>query len=137
MEQEWLFISIQTRSSLQLTLTKKERATHLNKSSWRQLTYNILFCTAKDQFRKLETNVPRKGIARPQSQFPLSCVCERFMYIFLQSICLFCRRKFVDRSKKYICKSLRPRNYQKRNTCMEFSLQCVVSACMRTRALKI
>ncbi len=24
--------------------------------------------------------IPRKGIARPQSQFPCSCVCERFIY---------------------------------------------------------
>jgi hypothetical protein len=32
------------------------------------------------QYRKFETNIPRKGIARPQSQFPHSCVCERFIY---------------------------------------------------------
>jgi hypothetical protein len=36
--------------------------------------------TAKSQYRKFETNVPRKGIARPQSQFPHSCLCERFLY---------------------------------------------------------
>jgi hypothetical protein len=36
--------------------------------------------TAKKQYRTLETNIPRKGIARPQSQFPHSCVCERFKY---------------------------------------------------------
>ncbi len=24
--------------------------------------------------------IPKKGIARPQSQFPQSCVCERFIY---------------------------------------------------------
>ncbi len=34
----------------------------------------------KTQNRKFETNIPRKGIARPQSQFPHSCVCERFIY---------------------------------------------------------
>jgi hypothetical protein len=28
-----------------------------------------------------ETNIPRKGIARPPSQFPHSYVCERFIYI--------------------------------------------------------
>jgi hypothetical protein len=33
--------------------------------------------------------IPRKGIARPQSQFPHSCVCERFIW----SACLFCGRK--------------------------------------------
>jgi hypothetical protein len=38
-------------------------------------------CTAKTQYRKFETNISRKGIARPQSQFQHSCVCcERFMY---------------------------------------------------------
>ncbi len=30
------------------------------------------------QYRKFETNIPRKGIA--QSQFPHSYVCERFIY---------------------------------------------------------
>ncbi len=29
---------------------------------------------------KFETNIPRKGTARPQSQFPRPCVCERFIY---------------------------------------------------------
>jgi hypothetical protein len=28
--------------------------------------------TAKNQYRKFETNIPRKGIAWPQSQFPMS-----------------------------------------------------------------
>jgi hypothetical protein len=35
--------------------------------------------TAKKQYRKFETKIPRKEIARPQSQFPHSCVLlERF-----------------------------------------------------------
>ncbi len=29
---------------------------------------------------KLETNIPSKGIARPQSQFPHSCVYERRLF---------------------------------------------------------
>ncbi len=37
-------------------------------------------CIAKNQYQKLETNIPRKVIARPQSQFPHKCVCERFIY---------------------------------------------------------
>ncbi len=37
-------------------------------------------CTVKNQYRKFETNISRKGIARPQSQFPHSCVFERFIY---------------------------------------------------------
>jgi hypothetical protein len=49
-------------------------------------------CTAKTQYLKFETNIHRKGIARPTSQFPHSCVCERF-YIFPRLICLFCCRK--------------------------------------------
>ncbi len=50
--------------------------------------------TAKNRYRKFETNIPRKVIARPQSQFPRSCVCGRFIYIptidlpiLLQEIC--------------------------------------------------
>jgi hypothetical protein len=49
-------------------------------------------CTAKNQYRKFETHIPRKGIARPQFQFSCSCVRERF-YISPRSICLFCCRK--------------------------------------------
>ncbi len=36
--------------------------------------------TAKNQYRKFETNNPRKGIERPRFQFPHSCGCERFIY---------------------------------------------------------
>ncbi len=36
---------------------------------------------AKNQSRKFETNIPRKGIVRPQSQFPHWCACERFIFI--------------------------------------------------------
>jgi hypothetical protein len=39
----------------------------------------------KDTIPKFETNILRKGIARPQSQFPHSCVCERFIYSHDQS----------------------------------------------------
>ncbi len=33
--------------------------------------------------------IPRKGIAWPQSQFPHSCVCERFMYSRIGSVNIF------------------------------------------------
>jgi hypothetical protein len=33
--------------------------------------------TAKTQYRKFE--IPRKGVAPPQSQFLHSCVCDRFI----------------------------------------------------------
>jgi hypothetical protein len=36
--------------------------------------------TAKNQYPKFETNIPRKGIAQPQSQFPHWFVFERFIY---------------------------------------------------------
>jgi hypothetical protein len=39
----------------------------------------VRYTGKKNQYRKLEANIPRKGIARPQSQFPHSCVCERFI----------------------------------------------------------
>ncbi len=41
---------------------------------------SILLYTAKTKWRKFETNIPRKGISGPQSQFPHSCVCERIIY---------------------------------------------------------
>jgi hypothetical protein len=50
--------------------------------------YERIF-TAKTKYRKFETNIPRKGVARPQSQFPPSGVCERF----INSACLFCSSK--------------------------------------------
>jgi len=34
----------------------------------------------KEPIQKIRTNIPRKRIAKPQSQFPHSCVCERFIY---------------------------------------------------------
>ncbi len=49
------------------------KATFLHKST-------VTWCTAKTQYRKFETNIPRKGIVQPQYQFPHSCVCERFIY---------------------------------------------------------
>jgi hypothetical protein len=38
--------------------------------------------TAKTKCRKFETNIPRKEISGPQSQFPHSCVCEQIIHIF-------------------------------------------------------
>ncbi len=43
--------------------------------------FHVILHTAKNQYQKLETNIPRKGIVRrPLSQFPHSCFCERFIY---------------------------------------------------------
>ncbi len=57
--------------------------------------------TAKTQYRKFETNIPRKGIARPQSQFTHSCVCERFIYSRDRSA-FSAAGKYVDRSLEYM-----------------------------------
>ncbi len=56
----------------------------------------------KDKIPNFETNIPRKGISGSQSQFPHSCVCERFIP---RSVSLFCWRKYVDRSWDYINRS--------------------------------
>ncbi len=72
---------------------------------------NIIFLspspiyTAKTKHRHFETNIPRKGISGPQSQFPHSCICEWFIYIFPPSVCIFYWRKYVDRSWDYINRS--------------------------------
>ncbi len=61
--------------------------------------------TAKTQYPpKFETNIPRKGIARPLSQFPHSCVCERFIYS-QDRPAYSAAGKYVDRSWGYINRS--------------------------------
>jgi hypothetical protein len=77
------------------------------------------------QYRKFEKNIPRKEIARGQSQFPHSCVCERFIYS--QDWSAFSAAgKYVDRFWEYINRSqthecgnwdcMRPRNSFSGNT---------------------
>jgi hypothetical protein len=60
--------------------------------------------STKTQYRKFETNIPRKGIALPQSQFPQSCVCERFIYSQDRSA-YSAAGKNVDPSWEYINRS--------------------------------
>jgi hypothetical protein len=60
------------------------------------------FNTGKTQYRKSETNIPRKGIARPQSQFPNSCVCERFLYSHDRSAFLLQESMRTDPAVKHI-----------------------------------
>jgi hypothetical protein len=43
--------------------------------------------TAKTQYRKLETNILRKGTAQLQSQFLHSCFCDRFTFSRDRSAC--------------------------------------------------
>jgi hypothetical protein len=44
------------------------------------VTRVVTFLTLLTQYQKFVTNIPRKGIAGGQSQFPDSCVGERFIY---------------------------------------------------------
>jgi hypothetical protein len=59
-------------------------------------------CTAKKQYRKFETNIPRKGTVRPQSQFLHSCVSERFMYTYSHDWSAY---SAVDQSWEYLNRS--------------------------------
>jgi hypothetical protein len=64
-----------------------------------------MFYTAlQRQFKKFETNIPKKGIARPQSQFPHSCVCERFICSHDRSACS-AAGKHADQSWEYLSRS--------------------------------
>ncbi len=60
-------------------------------------------CTTKTKCWKFETNIPRKGISGPQSQYPHSCLWAN--NIFPRWVCLFCWRKYVDWSWEYINRS--------------------------------
>jgi hypothetical protein len=59
------------------------------------------YCTAKTKYRNFETNIPRKGVSVPISTFMRLWV----IYKFPRSVCLFCWRKYVDRSWDYINRS--------------------------------
>jgi hypothetical protein len=59
---------------------------------------------AETQYRKFETNIPRKGIARGQSRIPHSCACERFIYSQDRSA-YSAAGKYVDRFWEYINRS--------------------------------
>ncbi len=51
--------------------------------------------------RNFDLCIPRKGTARPQSQFPHSCVCERFIYSH-DRYTNFSAAEYADRSGEYI-----------------------------------
>ncbi len=78
--------------------------------------------TAKIQYRKFETNIPRKGIARPVTVFTFMCLWAIYIFPTID-LPILLQRKYVDRSWEYINRSdtwmwtlgLRPRNSQKRN----------------------
>jgi hypothetical protein len=61
-----------------------------------------VLCTAKTQYREFETNIPRKGITRPQSPFS-TFMCLWATYIFPRSVCLiFCCTKTMWTDRRNI-----------------------------------
>ncbi len=77
--------------------------TQYQKFVWHFRLERQLLYTTKTQYRKFETNIPRKGIVWPRSQFTFMCLWQ--IYIFPQSVCLFCCWKYVDWSREYINRS--------------------------------
>ncbi len=103
---------------------------------WQNLFWNTRNLRA-EIFRTLQRNldlgIPRKGIARPQSQFPHSSVCERSIYthvrptpIFLQQNCRNCSQKHGrrnwDSSRSVLFLGI---------FCFEFSALCLCSVYKR------
>ncbi len=71
--------------------------------------YTYIQYTVKTQHRKFESNIPRTGIAWPQSQFLHSCFCKRVIYFHDRSA-YSAAWKYVDRSWECGNLGLRPRN---------------------------
>ena len=91
--------------------------------------------TAKKQYRKFVTNIPRKGIAWRQSKFPHHVYASELYFPTIDL--LFCRRKLCGPILK-IYKSLtdtwmwkvglRPGNSFSGNICFKFWVLCLCSA---------
>ncbi len=90
--------------------------------------------TAKTEYINFKTNIPRKGISGPKSQFPHSDICEWCtvyiptigLPILLEEICrpiLGLNKSLTDTWMWKL--GLRPCYSQKRNTLVGFSLQCI------------
>jgi hypothetical protein len=67
---------------------------------------------AKTQYRKFETNIPRKGTARLQSQFLHSCFCERFIYSSDRSAYPAAGNRWAERGNTYMQIAHRHMNVQ-------------------------
>ncbi len=96
---------------------KEKESCWLGERRWKRSKLPMRMCPAKKQYRKFETNFPRKGIS--------TFMCLWAIYIFPRLICLFCCRKigvqnleiYKSRTDTWMWKwGLRPRNSQKRNT---------------------
>ncbi len=83
---------------------------HLNIVS--RISYPMFFCPPDDASltavswpalqRKVHLHIPCLGIARPQSQFPHSCVCEQFIYSQDRSTYLLQQNRQMDCGNKLI-----------------------------------
>ncbi len=60
------------------------------------------FLHCKEQYRKIVTYIPRKGIAQPQSQCPNSWFCERLIYSHDSSAYMTSPR-YINRSQTHEC----------------------------------
>jgi hypothetical protein len=67
------------------TLSSSHQLLFCSSNSAQNPTALFILCTAKTKYRNFETTIHRKGISGFQSQFPHSCVCERFIYSHDQS----------------------------------------------------
>jgi hypothetical protein len=59
--------------------------------------YSCTLFSACTLQRKSHLCIPSKGIVRPHSRFPHSCVCERFIYSQDRSTCFLQQNKQTDR----------------------------------------
>jgi hypothetical protein len=68
-------------------------------------------CTSVALQRNFGLYIPRKGTARPQSQLPHSCVCERFIYshdrstYFPAAECVYRLWEYINRTPKHECRN--------------------------------
>ncbi len=74
-----LFIS---KIEMKIVSPKLHTATKIPISPIYSFSGNQNHALQRTNTEKFETNIPRKGIARPESQFSHSCVCERFIHLF-------------------------------------------------------
>ncbi len=106
-----------------------------------------LFITLQRQFRLC---IPFLVIARPRSQFPHSCVCERFIYVHIPRIgphTVFPAAEKADPSWEYIirsqthergnCMGLRPRFSFSGNICFKFSAYCLCSVILCEQIVEV
>ncbi len=87
--------------------------------------------------RKFESIVPRNETAPPHSKFLHSCICERFMYMYIPTIAPQTQYNKIGGLIAGIYKSLtdagmqklgiRLHNFISGNICFEFSEQCTVT----------